>query len=116
MDNGFSVLMLIFGGALLLYAALLAATGDPKLLPYTVQPTLRRKDKKGQVRHIGKITAICAVPIICGGIAGTYAGNRECLIAGGITAAVLICAAILRSRSRKHQTDRSDNQTGDENE
>ncbi|MBR3269438.1 MAG: hypothetical protein IKI58_12045 [Oscillospiraceae bacterium] len=115
MDNGFSILMLIFGIALLLYAAALSS-GNPSLLPYTVQPTLRRKDKKGQVRHIGKITAICAVPIICGGIAGTYAGNRECLIAGGITAAVLICAAILRSRSRKHQTDRSDNQTGDENE
>ena len=45
MDNGFSVLMLIFGIAILLYAAILSS-GNHKLLPVTVQPSLRRTDKK----------------------------------------------------------------------
>ncbi len=113
MENGFSVLMLIFGIALLLYAALLA-TGDPNLLPYHIQPSLRKENKKGQVRHIGKVTAICAVPIICGGAAGTYAGNRECLITGGVTAAVIIIAAILRRRSSKRMQDDPGDRSGEE--
>lgn len=45
MDNGFSILMLIFGAAVMLYAAILSS-GNYKLLPLTVQPSLRRKDKK----------------------------------------------------------------------
>ena len=46
MDNGFSILMLIFGAAVMLYAAILSS-GNYKLLPLTVYPSLRRKDKKG---------------------------------------------------------------------
>lgn len=45
MENGFSVLMLIFGAAILLYAAMLSG-GNHKLLPLRVQPSLQRKDKK----------------------------------------------------------------------
>ena len=66
MDNGFSILMLIFGAAVMLYAAILSS-GNYKLLPLTVQPSLRRKDKKGQTKHIAAVTAVVAVPIILGG-------------------------------------------------
>ena len=62
MDNGFSILMLIFGAAVMLYAAILSS-GNYKLLPLTVQPSLRRKDKKGQTKHIAAVTAVVAVPL-----------------------------------------------------
>ena len=46
MENGFSVLMLIFGAAILLYAAILSG-GNDKLLPVRVQLTLKKRNKKG---------------------------------------------------------------------
>lgn len=61
MDNGFSILMLISGAAVMLYAAILSS-GNYKLLPLTVQPSLRRKDKKGQTKHIAAVTAVVASP------------------------------------------------------
>ena len=100
MDNGFSILMLVFGAAVLLYAAVLS-TGDHRLLPYKVQPSLRSKDKKGQTKHIAAVTAVVAVPLIVGGLAGAFLGNVACLIAMGISTAVLITIAVIRKRKNK---------------
>ena len=95
MDNGFSVLMLIFGAALLLYAGVLS-TGNHKLLPYRVQPSLRRENKKGQTKHIAAVTAAVALPITLGGLAGSFFGNIPCLITMAVSAAVLITIAVIR--------------------
>ena len=81
MDNGFSVLMLIFGAALLLYAAVLSG-GNHKLLPYRVEQTMRKTGRKKQTKLIAKITAIVALSPVIGGLlgltpavaAGTFAG------------------------------------------
>ena len=97
MDNGFSILMLLFGAAILLYAALLS-TGNEKLLPYRVQPSLRSTGKKEQVRHIAAVTALVAVPIVLGGIAGMIWGNLICLIVMGVSAVLLIAAALIKRK------------------
>ena len=96
MDNGFSILMLIFGAAVMLYAAILSS-GNYKLLPLTVQPSLRRKDKKGQTKHIAAVTAVVAVPIILGGLAGSFLGNIVCLITMAVSAAVILRAIANRN-------------------
>ena len=101
MDNGFSVLMLIFGIALLLYAAILSS-GNHKLLPYRVQPSLRSNDKEGQTRHIAAVTALVALPIALGGLAGLFLGNTACLIAMGISGAAVILCAVIRHRKKKN--------------
>lgn len=61
MDNGFSILMLIFGAAVMLYAVILSS-GNYKLLPLTVQPSLRRKDKKGQTKHMVMKSSVVRPP------------------------------------------------------
>lgn len=102
MDNGFSVLMLIFGAALLLYAAVLSG-GNHKLLPYRVEQTMRKTGRKKQTKLLAKITAIVALSPVIGGLLGLWKGNILCLIGMGVTAAVSIAAAILKKRSRKHE-------------
>lgn len=99
MDNGFSVLMMIFGGAILFYAGLLT-TGNPKLLPFTVQPTLRKKDKKSQVRHIAAITAAVGVPFLLGGFAGQFWGDLVCLIVMGALGVLLIIIALIPNKNK----------------
>jgi len=108
MDNGFSVLMLIFGIAILLYCRALSS-GNYKLLPLTVQPSLRKEDKEGQTKHIAAVTAAVAVPITAGGLAGLFWGNTACLIVMGAVAALLIVNAVIRRRKKKGGTDDSEN-------
>lgn len=112
MDNGFSVLMLIFGAAILLYAAALSS-GNHKLLPARVQPTLRKTDKKGQTKHIAAVSAVVAVPITAGGLAGTFWGNTACLIVMGATAALLIVSAAVRRRNRPDSPEETDTEDRD---
>ena len=102
MDNGFSVLVMIFGAAILLYAAMLSG-GNYKLLPLKVQPTPRSKDKKGQTKHIAKMTAIVGLTPLIGGLAGFWRGNLACLIGMGVTAAVCIVIAVLKNRRKPHE-------------
>lgn len=99
MENGFSVLMLIFGGALLLYAAVLS-TGNYKLLPYHIIPSLKSDDRAGQTKHIAAITARIALCPLIGGLLGLFLGNTACLIGMGVTAAVLIVLAVLRKKGK----------------
>lgn len=109
MDNGFSILMLIFGIAILLYAAILSS-GNYKLLPLRVQPSLRSYDKKGQTKHIAAITAIVALPISFGGLAGLFFGNIICLIVMFLSAAIIIVIAVIRHRikSNSNKTETSE--------
>jgi cyanate permease len=102
MENGFSVLMLIFGAALLLYAAVLSG-GNHKLLPARVTPTLQRKDKKGQTKRIAAITAVVALSPVIGGLLGLWKGNTLCLIGMGATAAISIALAVIKKRSHRDE-------------
>ena len=100
MENGFSVLMLIFGAGILLYAAVLSG-GNYKLLPYRVQPSLRRRGKKAQTKRIAKISAIVGLSPLTGGFAGLWRGNIACLITMGATAAVCSLIAVLKKRRKR---------------
>lgn len=102
MENGFSLLMLIFGAALLLYAAALSG-GNHKLLPYHIEQTMRKSDQKKQTKRIAKITAIVALSPLIGGLLGLLKGNTLCLIGMGVTAAVSVAAAILKKRSKNDE-------------
>ena len=100
MDNGFSILMLIFGAAILLYAAALSS-GNENLLPYRALHSLRRTNRKEQVRHIAAVTAITALPITAGGAVGFFLGNLACLITMGVTAAIIITVAVILHKQKK---------------
>ena len=67
MEYGYSILMGIFGAALLLYAGLMVWTGDVALLPKSHAG--ERKDK-AYVRQVGKAVAIAALaPLVSAGVA-----------------------------------------------
>ncbi len=70
--NPFSILMLCFSGALLLYAGLLALTKDYKLIPrgYAVKV----KNKRAYAVNMAKVVALTAVPPAHCAIAAMFNG------------------------------------------
>ena len=72
MDNGFSILMLIFAGAILLYAALMALTKDYKMLPVRAQVSVKPKNPKKYMTQLAKAVALVAVPVALGGLIGLW--------------------------------------------
>ena len=113
MDNAFAILMLIFGAVLLLYGVSLLS-GNPKLLPLKVQPSLRKADQKGQTKHIGKITVIVALVPVAGGLIGLFLGNTACLIGMIAAAAVLIGVAVRNKKKKSGDVSASDRRNSDE--
>lgn len=62
-ENAFAILMFIFGGALLLYAAVLYRTKDSRLIPRNYAS--KQKGEK-YARQVAKIIALVSLaPIIC---------------------------------------------------
>lgn len=70
--NPFSILMLCFSGALLLYAGLLALTKDYNLIPRGYAS--RVKDKKTYAVNLAKVIALTAVPPAHCAIAALFNG------------------------------------------
>ena len=68
MDRAFSVLMFCFAGMLLLYAGLLAATGDCGLIPRLRAAKIR--DKKAYARRFAGAVAITAAAPALSGVVG----------------------------------------------
>ena len=67
MEYGFSILMFIFSGAILLYAALLALTKDYRMLPYRSRVSVKPKDpKRYTARLAGVIALVSAAPALSG--------------------------------------------------
>lgn len=66
MEYGFSILMLIFSGALLLYAGLMALTKDYKMLPYRARVSVKPKNEKAYMTQLAKVVALTALsPALC---------------------------------------------------
>ncbi len=61
MDNGFSILMFLFSGALLLYSALLAVTKDYSLIPRSSAVSVKEGDKKRYTLRLAKVIALVAL-------------------------------------------------------
>ena len=65
MEYAYSILMFCFAGMLLLYAGLLALTGDVGLIPRN--ELVKMKDKKAYARQFAKVIALVALaPVLSG--------------------------------------------------
>ena len=63
-ENGFAILMFIFGGALLLYAGILYWTKDSKMIPRNYAS---KQQGEKYARQVAKIIALVSLaPMICG--------------------------------------------------
>ena len=78
MDNGFPILMLIFSGALYLYALLLALTKDVQLIPR--QSSARIPNPKAYALRFAGIMALVAFVPLAAGVAGLIYDDRRTLI------------------------------------
>ncbi len=85
MEHAFSILMFIFGGALLLYSLILYVTGDVRLIRRYWAAKI--DDEKEYARQFAKIMVLIAIAPIIGGIAGFF---FKPLITGIITLAAFI--------------------------
>ena len=56
----YSILMAVFAGALLLYAALMALTKDYKMLPIRARQSVKPKDPKKYTAQLAKAIALVA--------------------------------------------------------
>ncbi|MBO4251539.1 MAG: hypothetical protein J5911_02640 [Clostridia bacterium] len=61
MEYAYSIVMAVFGGALLLYAGLMALTKDYKMLPYRSRVSVKPKDPKKYAFQLSKVIALVAV-------------------------------------------------------
>ena len=86
MEHGFSVLMFIFAGVLLLYAALLAIKKDYNMLPARSRQSVKPKDPKKYVAQLAKIIALVAAAIAVGAAVALWNG--------GIGAAVMVVGVV----------------------
>ena len=68
MDNGFPILMLLFAGALLLYAALMAVKKDYNMLPYRATQSFKPKHPEKYMVQLAKIVSLVAVMIAVGAL------------------------------------------------
>ncbi|MBR2527852.1 MAG: hypothetical protein IKE58_05215 [Blautia sp.] len=66
MDYAFSILMFIFAGALLLYAALMAITKDYRILPYQSRVSVKPGNSEKYMVQLAKIVALVALAIALG--------------------------------------------------
>ena len=78
MENGFPILMLLFSGALYLYALLLALTKDAGMIPR--QDKARLPDPKAYARRFAGIMALVAFVPLAAGVAGLIYGDKRTLI------------------------------------
>ncbi|MBO4393172.1 MAG: hypothetical protein J5800_02400 [Spirochaetales bacterium] len=90
MENVFSIFMLIFAAALLLYAGLMALTKDYKMLPLRVRRAVKPKDKKQYTVYLAKKVALVAVALAVSALVGFWS-----IIAALVVLVILSVAAIV---------------------
>ena len=72
MEYGYSILMGIFAGAILLYAGLLALTKDYKMLPIRVRQSVKPKDPKKYTAQLAKVIALVSLSPALSALAGLW--------------------------------------------
>jgi hypothetical protein len=88
-EQGFSILMFFFAGALLLYAALMAITKDYNILPFRASVSVKPKNPKKYTVQMAKIIALVALAIAFGAAIALWNG-----MAGALVMIVCVTAAI----------------------
>ena len=72
MEYGYSILMGIFAGAILLYAGLMALTKDYKILPVRARQSVKPKDPKRYTAQLAKVIALVALSPALSALAGLW--------------------------------------------
>lgn len=72
MEHAYSIFMLIFTGAILIYAGLLALTKDYNMLPYHSRVSVKPKDPKRYTRQLAKVVALVALAPALSAIVGFW--------------------------------------------
>lgn len=72
MEYAYSILMGIFGTALLLYAGLMALTKDYKMLPFRSRQSYKPKDPKRYTSQLAKIIALVSLSPVLSAITGIF--------------------------------------------
>ena len=88
MDHGFSILMLIFAAALLLYAALMAITKNYKMLPYRATVSVKPKNPRKYTVQLAKVVALVALAVAGGAVAAFW----NIAVGGAVMIVGVICA------------------------
>lgn len=88
MEYGFSILMFIFAGVLLLYAALMALTKDYRMLPYRSRQSVKPKNPKKYMVQLAKIVALTALAVAAGAAVALWslAAGAAVMVAGVVAA------------------------------
>lgn len=72
MDNGYSILMALFAGAILCYAGLMAIFKDYKMLPYRARTSVKPKDEKRYMVQLSKVVALVALAPLLSALVGLW--------------------------------------------
>ncbi|MBQ6421596.1 MAG: hypothetical protein IJK02_11025 [Clostridia bacterium] len=72
MEYGYSILMFIFSGMLLLYAGIIAIKRDPMLLPYARRNAAKMGNPKKYMLKVAKILALPAGAPLARGVSGLF--------------------------------------------
>ena len=86
MEYGYSILMGVFAGAILLYAGMMALFKDYKMLPYRARASVKPKNEKLYMTQLAKVVALVALAPALSALAGLWnmAVAFVVLIAGAV--------------------------------
>lgn len=72
MEYGYSILMGIFAGLILIYAGLMALTKDYKMLPFRARVSVQPKDEKRYMKQLAKVVALVALAPALSALTGLW--------------------------------------------
>ena len=72
MEYGYSILMGIFAGLILIYAGLMALTKDYKMLPFRARVSVQPKDEKRYMKQLAKVVALVALAPTLSALTGLW--------------------------------------------
>ena len=72
MEYGYSILMVAFSVAILLYAGSMALFKDYKMLPYRARTSVKPKDEKRYMVQLSKAVALVAIAPALSALAGLW--------------------------------------------
>ena len=72
MEYGYSILMGIFAGLILIYAGLMALTKDYKMLPFRATVSVHPKDEKRYMKQLAKVVAMVALAPALSALTGLW--------------------------------------------
>lgn len=72
MEYGYSILMGIFAGLILIYAGLMALAKDYKMLPFRARVSVQPKDEKRYMKQLAKVVALVALAPALSALTGLW--------------------------------------------